>query len=194
LSRSPTLQSLALYARDHFGEDGYPFESSIPSSFDVVAAAYAEGADPEDASAQSGSILREHLENQGRAVAQVEVDEFAREAVSYLRAAYPDAETVRDDDERRSLSHLFWGNLVEARFASGGPGPASRLTPEEEAPPEHTITCSCGEVLTSRDEEELYAFIHAHSVRRHPGPRRALTERETLTDRATESVGELSRS
>jgi hypothetical protein len=31
-----------------------------------------------------------------------------------------------------------------------------------------TISCSCGDMLSSQDEEKLYTFIHAHAVRRHP--------------------------
>jgi predicted ester cyclase len=33
-----------------------------------------------------------------------------------------------------------------------------------------TIRCSCGYILSSSDEEKLYAFVRAHAVRTHPAP------------------------
>lgn len=33
-----------------------------------------------------------------------------------------------------------------------------------------TITCSCGEALSSDDEEELYSFTRAHAEQLHPEP------------------------
>ena len=40
-----------------------------------------------------------------------------------------------------------------------------------------TITCSCGSVLQSEDEEELYSLVRGHAARLHPEPRQAGSER-----------------
>lgn len=172
MGRIPTLQSLALTALECFGEDASSFEESIPSSLDAVVMGYAEASHREDAVAHVGSALRRHLQTRGWTASQTSVDEFAQMALSYLRAVYPDAAAVQDADERRALSHLFWGNLVEARSAVGVPRVGASRAPSRhvEMAVEHTISCSCGAALTSGDEEELYRFARTHAERRHPAP------------------------
>jgi hypothetical protein len=116
MSRTPALQDLAIYARDHFGENGLPFDDDIPSSFDTVVEVYARSSDEQEARAQSSAVLCERLQTQSAdgAVVPEEIDEFVEETVTYLQTQYPEPEQVMDD--RLILSHLFWGQLVEARL------------------------------------------------------------------------------
>ena len=127
MSGTPTLQDLAFYARDHFGEDGHPFEDSIPSSFDVVVETYVHETDEEAVRRHAGERVREQLQTRGAnpAPAQPDVDEFVVQTVTYLQSQYPEGEEAEQDE--KLLSHLFWGHLVEARLAgasSRSPVPA----------------------------------------------------------------------
>jgi hypothetical protein len=82
MSGSPTLQSLALYARDHFGDNGYPFEGSIPSSLDVVVAACADEPNSPRVAARAGALLCRRLQSHGRSVTQADIEEFVRRTMS----------------------------------------------------------------------------------------------------------------
>jgi hypothetical protein len=118
MNRTPTLPDLALYARDHFGEGGAPFEDSLPTSLDVVVAVYAGPAEAATPSVQAGAALRQHLQNRGCHASPEEVDIYVQGAVRYLQALYPEREALWQEERQRFLSHLFWGNLVEMRHAS----------------------------------------------------------------------------
>jgi hypothetical protein len=39
---------------------------------------------------------------------------------------------VNEKEERRLLSHLFWGHLVEARYAVRGPDARASLSPSSQ--------------------------------------------------------------
>jgi hypothetical protein len=150
MSALPTLQSLALYAREHFGEDGYPFEESIPSSFDLVVGAYADedSRGAEDAIRDHAcAVVQERLSARpGFApVGEPEVGAFVQDVVTYLHGQFAVAQEARRNAP--VLSHLFWGNLVEARVVYG---------------PLRHAACSCGYVMTGRDEEDLYALVRRH--------------------------------
>lgn len=118
MSKPSTLQALACYARDHFGEDGFPYEKSIPTSFDIVMEVYAREAvesPAEECQARATNTLSERLEASEEVPAppRPAVEEFVRETVTYLQSQYPEAAEVERDQQM--LSHLFWGHLVEAR-------------------------------------------------------------------------------
>lgn len=118
--RPAGLQVLAFYAHDHFGEDGFPYEESVPSSFDIVVDVYAREADSaghEEICAHACDAIIERLQVQRRAplVERPLVDEFVEMAVTYLRSQYPKA--AQAAEERQMLTNLFWGNLVAARLA-----------------------------------------------------------------------------
>ena len=44
-----------------------------------------------------------------------------------------------------------------------------------------TVTCSCGSVLQSEDEEELYSLVRGHAVRLHPQSYQTASERVTAS-------------
>lgn len=182
MKSTPTLQSLALRAREYFGEDGDPFEESVPSSLDVVVAFYSAGASSDEAVGRIATAVRRHVERRGRSAASTDVDEFTQAAIRYLRAVYPDPDMVTDDEERRTLSHLFWGHLVAARHAPEYPPlPSSHLeSMRTRRAVKHTIACSCGEELTSKDEETLYSFVRAHAAQQHSTPQRRLTSEPSV--------------
>lgn len=121
MSGVPTLQSLALYAREHFGEDGAPFAASIPSSLDVIVRVYAREPDPQRARACACAVLEQWLRGHDRAADRGSVEEYVRWGLRYLQAVYPDGQGVGEKAEQRLLTHLFWGNLVEARLGAAGP-------------------------------------------------------------------------
>jgi hypothetical protein len=121
MGNAPTLQALALYARDHFGEDGADAPDGSPSSLDVIAEGYFNRSSPEAAVDRLADSLTNRMGARGRTIEPARAWAFARLTVSYLGAAYPDARAIRQD-ERRMLSRLFWGHLVEARFAAGSSG------------------------------------------------------------------------
>jgi hypothetical protein len=75
----------------------------------------------DDVWVHAGAMLHRSLQSRGRIVAQDKVDEFVRIVVAYLTAVHPEAEAVQQEREQLLLSHLFWGHLVAARFAAGGP-------------------------------------------------------------------------
>jgi urease accessory protein UreF len=145
----------------------------------VVVAAYAEAADSAYAVSHVSLTLRRHLESRGRVVAQAAIDEFVRDAIAYLQAVYPRPDAATESDERRMLSHLFWGQLVAARAALGALDETpSQIQPAPATPAVvHTLICTCGAELTSDSEEELYSFARAHAAQQHPAPRRPLSPR-----------------
>lgn len=116
MGTAPTLQTLAVYAHDHFAEESSCFDSSDSSSLNLVVEAYA--AEPEDVRRQAGDLLCERLARQGQTVDQGEVDEFVRVAVTYLQTVYPDGEAVREKEEQHLLSQLFSAHLAEACVAA----------------------------------------------------------------------------
>lgn len=138
MTDTPTLQGLAVYARDHFGEDGYPFEASLPSSFDTVVAAYARQADQEEAQRRANTLLQDWLRSRGSDADQPDVAEFVSLAMAYLRSQYPEATEVQK--EQQMLTHLFWGNLVEARYATGGADHTGWVARFEERTARHLVT------------------------------------------------------
>jgi hypothetical protein len=146
----PTFQALALYAREHFGEDGYPFKESIPSSFDLVLGVYLDPMDEgrdEPVRARASTVVQEHLCSRAgfSPVTQTAVDDFVRDALAYLRGQFTSTEDARR--HQRTLSHLFWGNLVEARAVFG---------------PLCLTACSCGYVMAGRNEDDLYGLVRRH--------------------------------
>jgi hypothetical protein len=118
MSTAPTLQTLALYARDHFGEDGQDYSEGALSSLDVVVARYVSETNPEAAVGHIAMTLCRHKERGGVSIDAARAYTFSRMATVYLRAVHPDATHVGAYD-RWLLSRLFWGHLVEARFAAG---------------------------------------------------------------------------
>jgi hypothetical protein len=150
MSAAPTLHSLGLYARGHFGEDGYPFEESIPTSFDLVLAAYLDeeiNAEEETVRDRGCTFVQDRLWSRpGFApVSGVDVDIFVQDALTYLQGQFAAAQEARPNGP--VLSHLFWGSLVEAREVYG---------------PLRHAACSCGYVMTGRDDEDLYALVRRH--------------------------------
>jgi hypothetical protein len=122
MSSTPTLQALAVEARDAFGEDGTPGTPSSPTSFDVVVEVYArEGqrATPERVDRHACTALTQALTTKGKgetpAGLRHAVQPFVSRTLQFLRIQYPDSERVKQD--QRLLSTLFWGHLVEARHA-----------------------------------------------------------------------------
>jgi hypothetical protein len=123
MAATPTLQTLAVYAREHFGEDGYSAEEGAPSSLDVVVDGFNSALRPESAADEVATVLRRQMEVQGRMIEAAHAREFTRVAISYLREVYPDARAM-DEEEQVLLSRLFCGHLVEAQFAADA-APAS---------------------------------------------------------------------
>ena len=120
MSSTPTLQVLAAEARDAFGEDGTPRTSSSPTSFDVVVEVYGgtgHGVTTERVDRLACTALTKALTESGEAPAGMRqaVPSFVSRTLHYLRAQYPEPQTVKKD--QRLLSTLFWGHLVEARHA-----------------------------------------------------------------------------
>jgi hypothetical protein len=152
MSSAPTLQALAFYAREHFGEDGYPFEESIPSSFDLVLSAYLDAAKwglIASAPDRARSAVAERL--RGRTgfapVSDVAVRTFVENSLTYLESQFRGTAEARE--HRQELSHIFWGNLVESREMYG---------------PLRHAACSCGHVMTGRSDEDLYGLVRRHLV------------------------------
>jgi hypothetical protein len=120
MSSTPTLQALAVEARDAFGEDGTERTSNSPTSFDVVVEVYArEGnrAAGEGVDSCACTALTEVLAATGDIPArrQPAVQPFVSRTLQFLRTQYPDSDEVKQD--QGLLSTLFWGHLVEARHA-----------------------------------------------------------------------------
>lgn len=123
MNSTPTLQSLAVEARDAFGEDGTP--RSSPTSFDVVAEVYVqegnhdtqEGVDSCACAALTNALADSREVTVERRHA---VQPFVSMALHFLRMQYPDCDEVKAD--QRLLSTLFWGHLVEARYAGARSG------------------------------------------------------------------------
>jgi hypothetical protein len=120
MSSTPTLQALAIEARDAFGEDGTPRTTSSPTSFDVVVEVYAgtgHDAPTERVDRLVCAALTQALTESEEAPVGMRqtVPSFVSRTLHYLRAQYPEPETVQQD--QRLLSTLFWGHLVEARHA-----------------------------------------------------------------------------
>jgi hypothetical protein len=152
---APTLQTLAYYAREHFGEDGYPFEESIPSSFDLVVEVYLDAAQ-RGMIASAPDWARSAVAERLRAregfmpVSEPAVDTFVRDALTYLDRQFRSTAEART--HRLELSHLFWGNLVESREMYG---------------PLRHAACSCGYLMTGRSDEDLYGLVRRHLVGQH---------------------------
>jgi hypothetical protein len=91
--------------------------------------------------------LRDHLcaRAEFAPVAEQVVGIFVRQSLTYLQEHFAALEEV--EGNRLTLSHLFWGHLVEARMAFG---------------PLRFAACSCGRVMTGRDEEDLYGLVRRH--------------------------------
>jgi hypothetical protein len=116
---TPTLQELAFYARDHFGEDGYSLGERAPSTFEVVVDVFSRttpGTGELDLQSYAGALVQERLREtfKMRGV-PADVCDYVRMAIKYLRCQYPAAHRVNED--RELLGRLFWGHLVEARLA-----------------------------------------------------------------------------
>ena len=125
MSSTPTLQALAVEARDAFGEDGTPRASNTPSSFDVVVDVYSrEGnrASGEGVDSHACAELTRALGGTEEAPTglRLAVQSFVSRTLQFLRAQYPDSNGVKQD--QRLLSTLFWGHLVEARYVWPNPG------------------------------------------------------------------------
>ncbi|GAC1324874.1 MAG: hypothetical protein NVSMB22_14140 [Chloroflexota bacterium] len=118
------MQALAVEARDSFGEDGLPAAGSGATSFDVVVDVYAEEGETaiaERVSSDACAALTRALAQDEEASAGLRhaVHAFVSHVLLFLRAQYPNADRVKQD--RRLLSNLFWGHLVEARYAPRRP-------------------------------------------------------------------------
>ena len=117
--RAPSLQQLAFYAHDHFGEDGDPFAVNCPSSFEVVMgvyASYANHVDEDMLPLYAGVFLRQRLRfaRSGSCERRSVVDVFVEDALTFLRLRHPDPAVVRE--HRGTLSILFRAHLAEARL------------------------------------------------------------------------------
>ena len=104
-----SLQALAFYAREHFGEDGYPFEESIPSSFDLVFGVFIEeteqgGRDRVIALAAAAVRTRLCARAGFAPVTQPEVDRFVQHTLGYLEEQF---EAIEDVFERGHLLQFY---------------------------------------------------------------------------------------
>jgi hypothetical protein len=125
MNTTPTLQALAVEARDAFGEDGTPLTSTAPTSFDVVVDVYAregrratlERVDSHACTALTRALFGREEATTSRRQA---VHSFVSRVLQYLRMQYPDPDKIKQDQDL--LSTLFWGHLVEARYALPNPG------------------------------------------------------------------------
>ena len=125
MNSTPTLQALAVEARDAFGEDGTPRTNTGPASFDVVVEVYArEGrrATGERVDSHACTALTRSLDGRREATIDLRqaVQAYVSRVLQFLRAQYPDSDAVKQD--QGLLSTLFWGHLIEARHARPSPG------------------------------------------------------------------------
>src|SRR5579871_551189 len=102
MSTPTTLQTLAFYAREHFGEDGYPFEESIPTSLDVVFGAFLDGVEQGGTegvreNAETAVVERLRTRPGFAPVLPPEVAPFVRDALSYLQEQF-----ATEDEARRN--------------------------------------------------------------------------------------------
>lgn len=120
MTEAPTMSDLALFAHRRLGEDPRPLVESRLSCLDVVVEAYARPAgEPTDTISETASRdLEDHLQRQGEHVTapKRDVDEFVGHALTFLETQYPRRTEARR--ERDVLRTLYWGHLVEARFAA----------------------------------------------------------------------------
>ena len=125
MNSTPTLQSLAVEARDAFGEDSSPQSSDTPTSFDVVVEVYAQEGNRENEEGMDScacTALTNALAPAGEPPTppRLAVQPFVSMTLQFLRVQYPRCTDVKQD--RALLSTLFRGHLAEARYARSGSG------------------------------------------------------------------------